>query len=95
MNSLLRRLCSWKWITGNSPVRFDEKRVRQILINLLSNAVKFTPDRGKVKLRVLALTERLAELHRGKVSFQSVAGDGSIFRAWLVGSQLRGQLKMR
>ncbi|WP_017721116.1 response regulator [Kamptonema formosum] len=31
----------------------------------------------------LALTKRLAELHGGTVSFQSVAGEGSIFRAWL------------
>ena len=30
----------------------DEKRIRQVLINLLSNAVKFTPEGGKVKLKV-------------------------------------------
>ena len=33
----------------------DEKRIRQVLINLLSNAVKFTPEGGKVKLKVEAL----------------------------------------
>lgn len=30
----------------------DPRRVRQILANLLSNAIKFTPDGGKVTLRV-------------------------------------------
>ena len=33
----------------------DEKRIRQVLINLLSNAVKFTPEGGKVELKVEAL----------------------------------------
>ncbi|WP_168221679.1 PAS domain S-box protein [Aquisphaera giovannonii] len=32
----------------------DELRLKQILVNLLSNAVKFTPDGGKVGLRVRA-----------------------------------------
>jgi PAS domain S-box-containing protein len=31
----------------------DQRRLKQILVNLLSNAVKFTPDNGKVTLRVL------------------------------------------
>ncbi|HIK29363.1 MAG: response regulator [Oscillatoriaceae bacterium SKW80] len=31
----------------------------------------------------LALTKRLAELHGGTVSFQSVVGEGSTFRIWL------------
>jgi signal transduction histidine kinase len=31
----------------------------------------------------LALTKRLAELHGGTVSFQSVCGEGSVFRVWL------------
>ncbi|MEZ4836040.1 MAG: PAS domain S-box protein [Caldilineaceae bacterium] len=30
----------------------DERRLKQILVNLLSNAVKFTPNQGKVGLRV-------------------------------------------
>lgn len=31
----------------------DERRIKQILLNLLSNAVKFTPEKGRVTLRVL------------------------------------------
>lgn len=37
----------------NLPIlRADERILKQILINLLSNAVKFTPDYGKVLLKV-------------------------------------------
>ncbi|MBN8655602.1 MAG: response regulator, partial [Anaerolineae bacterium] len=32
----------------------DQRRLKQILVNLLSNAVKFTPNHGKVTLRVKA-----------------------------------------
>ncbi len=37
---------------GLPPVEADERKVKQILYNLLSNAVKFTPDGGKVEVRV-------------------------------------------
>ncbi len=36
----------------------DERRLKQIIVNLLSNAVKFTPDYGKVSLRVKGDAER-------------------------------------
>lgn len=32
----------------------DQRRLKQILVNLLSNAVKFTPEHGRVTLRVVA-----------------------------------------
>jgi GAF domain-containing protein/anti-sigma regulatory factor (Ser/Thr protein kinase) len=36
------------------PIEADERKVKQILYNLLSNAVKFTPDGGRVDVRVRA-----------------------------------------
>ncbi|MEG4583289.1 ATP-binding protein [Microcoleus sp. MON1_C5] len=40
----------------------------------------------------LALTKRLAELHGGTVSFQSVCDRGSLFRVWLPLTEIRQQL---
>ncbi len=38
--------------SGIPPIYVDERRVKQVLINLLSNAVKFTPEGGKVSVKV-------------------------------------------
>src|SRR6476660_7726094 len=35
----------------------DERKFKQILLNLLSNAVKFTPEGGRVRLRVEQVKE--------------------------------------
>ncbi len=35
----------------------DERKVKQILLNLLSNAIKFTPDGGKVTLKIWSHAE--------------------------------------
>ena len=35
----------------------DERKVKQILLNLLSNAIKFTPDGGKVTLKIWSRSE--------------------------------------
>ena len=34
-----------------TPLRGDERMIKQMLINLLSNAVKFTPEGGKIQVR--------------------------------------------
>jgi PAS domain S-box-containing protein len=39
---------------GVGSIWADERRLKQVLVNLLSNAVKFTPERGRLGLRVQA-----------------------------------------
>lgn len=43
----------------------------------------------------LALTKRLAELHGGTVSLESVENQGSTFRVWLPLTEMRAQLAVR
>jgi signal transduction histidine kinase len=42
-------------------VRGDERKIKQVLLNLLSNALKFTPEGGRVDVRV-GLVNGLAEI---------------------------------
>lgn len=50
------------------PVRADADRLQQVVWNLMSNAVKFTPQGGRVEIRLTALGEaaRLAVTDTGK-----------------------------
>jgi signal transduction histidine kinase len=34
-------------------VRADERKIRQVVLNLLSNAIKFTPEGGRIDIRVV------------------------------------------
>ena len=56
----------------------DERRIAQVLVNLLSNALKFTPDGGKITVRVGDDPQRPAEI---RVSV-SDTGRGSRRRNW-------------
>jgi signal transduction histidine kinase len=72
--------------------RFDHERIHQVLANLLSNAIKFTPEGGRVSIRV--------EPAEGEIRFSvtdtgpGIAEDelGRIFeRFWqVVGGDKRG-----
>lgn len=45
----------------------DETRINQVLINLLSNAVKYTPEGGRIWLRVIGLKQRSSQYERIRI----------------------------
>ncbi len=51
-------------VRASSLVSFDPARILQVLTNLLSNAIKFTPEGGRVVVRV----ERIADELRFAIS---------------------------
>ncbi|HET7563439.1 MAG TPA: PAS domain-containing sensor histidine kinase [Gemmatimonadaceae bacterium] len=57
------------------PVENDPARVRQIIANLVSNAVKYTPEGGRVTVRLTQLRDE-AEGHEGEWVVVSVIDTG-------------------
>lgn len=63
---LMRPAAEAKEITLNialspsaGPVAGDAERLQQIIVNLLSNAIKFTPERGRVDVRLESVASRV------------------------------------
>ncbi len=48
----------------------DETRINQILINLLSNAVKYTPEGGRIWLRILGLRQRSSQYEHLRIEVE-------------------------
>ncbi len=48
----------------------DETRINQILINLLSNAVKYTPEGGRIQLRIIGLKQRSSQYQHIRIEVE-------------------------
>ena len=68
----------------------DHHRILQVIINLVSNSLKFTPQKGKVEVRIKCLGEDLSTKPEGNSRTSSILSKSNSRNSRNAGSRYRG-----